>query len=247
MRILSVTLGLLFAFAPPVFAEQRLLVVADEWPPFSGRDLPNQGISVDVITAVLTRAGYDVTADILPWARIMDGSRQGDYDIVGSLFFDAEIAEYMTYADPFYQTQVKFVAQTGEDVSIGQYSDIAEYSVAVGDGFLYEERFDRDEALNKVVVTTTTQAMNMVAYGRVDVTLDSQEVLAHVTNVVAPDLKDRLIALPFVLAEHAVHMAVRTDLENSAEIVADFNRVLAEMKKDGSLDALLIKHDPNRG
>ena len=63
--------------ALPALAQKTLSIVADEWPPFSGQALPNKGISVDVISAVLIRAGYEVESKILPWARIMNGSRTG--------------------------------------------------------------------------------------------------------------------------------------------------------------------------
>lgn len=223
-------------------ANETLSVVADEWPPFSGASLPNKGISIDVITTVLTRAGYDVQAEILPWARIMNGSREDKYDVIGSLFFDAEIAEYMTYGDPFYQTSIKFVQRAGKAHDVSSLTALKPYSIAVGDGFLYEEQFDRSDDLNKVVVTTTLQAVQMVAHDRADLTLDSEEVINYALTHEASELAERVEILPHVLARHDVHMAVRSSLPQKDKLVADFNRVLAEMRGDGSLDALLAKH-----
>ena len=118
-------------------------------------------------------------------------------------------------------------------------------SIAVGDGFLYEENFDRADYLNKRVVTTTDQAVQMVAAGRVDLTLDSLEVLQHAIDAANPPIANRIELLPFVLAEHEIHMAVRQDLPQSEKVVLDFNRTLAEMRADGSLEALLSAHEPN--
>lgn len=223
-------------------AQTAVTVVADEWPPFSGAQLHNGGISLDVISTVLTRAGYDVTTQVLPWARIMDGSRRGEYDVVGSLFYDAEIASYMTYGDPFYATEVRFVRQAGSDHVVDGLPSLGDLSIAVGDGFLYEENFDRAENLNKRVVTTTFQAVQMVAYGRVDLTLDSVEVLEHAIDQADPPIDDQVEVLPYVLATHDVHMAVRNDLPNREGLVADFNRTLAQMRTDGTLTKLLAAH-----
>lgn len=233
---------LVFALNSWAMASDRLTVVADEWPPFSGADLPNKGISIDVITTVLTRAGYTVESEILPWARIMNGSRNDEYDVIGSLFFDDEIAAYMTYGDPFFQTNVKFVQRTGTSHDVSSLAALRPYSIAVGDGFLYEEGFDNATDLNKVVVTTTLQAVQMVAYDRVDLTLDSEEVIRYTLAQDTPELADRIEILSHVLAQHDVHMAVRNSLPHKAQVVADFNRVLSEMMADGSLDALLQKH-----
>ena len=223
-------------------AADRLSVVADEWPPFSGASLPGQGISIDVITAVLTRAGYNVDAQIVPWARIMNGSRNDEYDVVGSLFYDESIAEYMTYGDPFYQTSVKFVQRMGASHDVSSLTALEPYSIAVGDGFLYEEAFDRADHLNKVVVTTALQAVQMVAFDRVDLTLDSEEVVQYALKNGVADLTERVEIMPHILAQHDVHMAVRNSLPNKDKVVADFNRVLEEMRADGSLKAILAKH-----
>ena len=231
-----------WAFAPAACADAPITIVADEWPPFSGASLPNGGISLDVISSVLTRAGYDVTTEVLPWARIMDGSRRGDYDIVGSLFYDPEIATYMTYGDPFFTTEVRFVRPAGTGFEVDGLDSLRPYSIAVGDGFLYEEEFDRADHLNKVVVTTTMQAVQMVAFGRVNLTLDSVEVLNHSIDQASPPIRDQLEILPYVLAEHDIHMAVRNDLPGRADLVSAFNETLAEMRADGSLDALLRRH-----
>lgn len=233
---------LLLAFSGAAKADSTLTLVADEWPPFSGETLPGNGISIDVISTVLTRAGYQVKSEILPWARIMDGSRDGEFDIVGSLFFDNEIAAYMTYGDPFFTTEIKFVQQTGDKNDVSSLDALQPYSIAVGDGFLYEEKFDRATHLNKVVVTTTLQAIQMVAFGRVNLTLDSEEVVRYAIEVEDPTIAEKVELLPHVLARHDVHMAVRNSLPNKDDIVSDFNATLHEMRLDGSLDKLLEKH-----
>lgn len=224
-------------------ADGPVTIVADEWPPFSGSTLHNGGISLDVIATVLRRAGYEVSTQVLPWARIMDGSRRGEYDIVGSLFYDAEIATYMTYADPFFATEVRFVRQADKDHVIDGLASLGQLSIAVGDGFLYEENFDRAENLNKRVVTTMFQAVQMVAHGRADLTLDSVEVLNHAIAQADPAIDDQLEILPFVLATHDIHMAVRNDLLGKDQLVIDFNETLAAMRADGSLAALLKAHE----
>ena len=107
---------------------------------------------------------------------------------------------------------------------------------------MYEDSFDRADYLNKVAVTTAAQAVSMVAYGRADLTLDSVDVIEHIISVDDPALSERVAFAPGILASQKLHMAVRTDMEGSAQIVEDFNRVLAEMQADGSLRALLSRH-----
>ena len=236
--ILSAT-GLLPA---PVKA-QMITVVADEWPPFSGEKLHNKGISLDVITAVLKRAGYDVKAEVLPWARIMDGARSGEHDIVGSLFHDPELEQFMTYGDAYFETEVKFVQRKGGKLSYTTLDALRPHSIVVGDGFLYADDFDRADYLNKIVVITALQGVRMVAYDRADLTLDSADVIRHAIKTEAPDLGERVEFLSNPLATREVRMAVRNNLPGKDKLIAAFNRTLKAMRADGSLAALLARHD----
>lgn len=225
-----------------VHAGSEITVVADEWPPFSGSDLPNGGISLDVISSVLERAGYNVNTQVLPWARIMSGARNSEYDIVGSLFYDPEVEDFMTYGAPFYQTEVRFVQRSGAGHQIDGLESLGDLSIAVGQGFLYEDRFDRADGLNKVVVTTTLQGIQMVGHGRVALTLDSVDVVNYATSVQDPSIADRVEVLPYVLATHGIHMAVRDDHPGRDIVVRDFNATLRAMRDDGSLAEILARH-----
>lgn len=223
---------------------KTLTVVADEWPPFSGERLPGKGMSPDVIVQVLHRAGYQAKVAILPWARIMHGARTGtgNFDIVGSLFFDPELTELMTYSQPYVETDVRFVRRVGADVEFSGLDSLRPYSIAVGDGFLYEDKFDRASFLNKIVVTTALQGVQLVAAGRADLTLDSIDVVNYAVSVQDASLQGKVELIEGVLATHGVHMAVMRNVPNGAQIIADFNRALRDMRADGSLDHLIAKH-----
>lgn len=243
MRSIAATvLALSILWQPGSASADKLTVVADEWPPFSGAALPDQGLSLDIIRTVLERAGHEIEVAVIPWARIMDGARSGTYDIVGSLFYAEDLLDYMSYSDPYYTTEIRFLRKTGASQVYKSLDDLRPHSIAVGDGFLYSEEFDRADYLKKVVVTTTLQCVRMVAHGRADLTLDSEEVLRHALEKEDPSLQGLVEFLPLALASRGIHMAVRNDLPNRDRIIGDFNRMLDEMRQDGSYAALLAKH-----
>ncbi|MEP2474333.1 transporter substrate-binding domain-containing protein [Roseobacter sp.] len=135
--------------------------------PFSDEKLPSHGISLDVTRAVLNRAGCDVQIAILPWNRVVTGARNGDYDIITSLFHDPEMETFLNYSEPFFEAHVKFVRAIRSDTVFDGLSSLAPHSIAVGKGLLYNPAFDAADDLNKFEVTTTLQAVQMVAAGRV--------------------------------------------------------------------------------
>ncbi|MBT8154122.1 transporter substrate-binding domain-containing protein [Epibacterium ulvae] len=227
---------------PTLSSAETLKIVADEWPPFSGASLPSKGISLDVICEVLKRAGYQVETEVVPWARIMNGATSGQYDVIGSLFFDPALESYLTYADAFYETDVRLVQRSGAEHAYTSVDALRPFSIAVGDGFLYQDEFDRADYLNKVVVTTTLQAVQMVAHARVDLTLDSVDVVNYAVHSDDPTLNGRVEFAPGVLATQGIHMAVRNDLPNRDQVIQEFNTTLAAMRADGSLAKVLKKH-----
>ena len=243
MRFLVLTLLLLGSvFARPAEAETTITVVADEWPPFSGETLPNKGLSIDVITTVLERAGYSVQSEILPWGRIMDGARRGEYDIIGSLFLDEELQQFMTYSRPYFETRVKFVRRVGKTHTYSDLNSLRPYKIAVGEGFLYESGFDAADYLDKLSVTTTLQGLRMVAANRVDLTLDSEHVIEFLLQSDAPELTSLIEFIEPPIASREIHMAVRNSLPNQDKVVADFNEELQNLIDDGSLQQLLKRH-----
>lgn len=226
-------------FGTSAHADTPLRVVVDEWAPFGAESLPGGGISLSVITEVLNRAGYEVEGQIVPFARALSGARSGEYDIVGNLFYDTEMAQDLQYGDPYYQTTVQFIQQSGNDIALGALDDLYPFSVAVGEGYLYSDSFDSADNFRRVTVTTVEQGVRMVASGRVDLTLDSVDVLHYIFQVLDPSLQSQVDVLPYVLATQEIHMAVRRDLENVDQVIADFNATLAEMREDGSLENIL--------
>lgn len=233
-------------FAPPAARADNpvLTVVADEWPPFSGENLVGNGMSPDIIVHVLRRAGYQAKVSIVPWARIMHGVRTGkaDFDVIGSLFYDPELDGSIAYSESYIETDVKFVRRIGTDTDFDGLASLRPYSIAVGDGFLYEEQFDKADYLRKVVVTTALQGVQLVESGRVDLTLDSTDVIDYAIRVEDPSLQGKVEYLEKELATQAIHMAVMRSVPDGDQIVQDFNQALRAMRQDGSLDQLLTKH-----
>lgn len=241
-QLFSVLLALGLVLGASRASVAQLTAVADEWPPFSGSALPNKGLSLDIIQTVLERAGYKIETKILPWARIVDGARKGAHDIIGSLFIAEDMKPHVAYADSYYTTDVKFVRRVGGSQRFESLAGLRPYSIVVGDGFFYEKAFDTANYLNKIVVTTTLQGVQMVAHGRADLTLDSVEVVLHALRRDDPTLRGKIEFLPKPLASRDIHMAVRKNLPMRDKVIADFNRTLKAMKRDGSYATLLMKH-----
>lgn len=91
-------------------------------------------------------------------------------------------------------------------------------------------------------MTTTLQGMRMLAAGRVDLTLDSVDVVNYALRNDDPGLAEKIEFVPGVLVSQNIHMAVGNSVAVRDRIISDFNRIFGETREDSSLAELLRAH-----
>ena len=78
-RLPDIALLVALLLGEPAVAE-HLRLTGDSWPPFTDQNLPNNGLAVDLVSSALQRAGHTTEYVEVPWARVLRGLQQGDYD-----------------------------------------------------------------------------------------------------------------------------------------------------------------------
>src|SRR5947208_2390387 len=104
MKVLSIALAMLFSLGLSfsVAAQEQKLRIATEgaYPPFNYVDDAGHlaGFDVDIARAICSDLGEDCSLVAVPWAKIIDGLVNGDYDlIVASMAYTPERAERMEF------------------------------------------------------------------------------------------------------------------------------------------------------
>lgn len=223
-------------------AAESLRLAANHWPPFTDRSLPGNGLAADLVSTALSRAGYSSDYIEVPWARVIKGLQQGRYDVVLTAWYSAEREVYGQFSDTYLSNRIRFLQRRGSDIHFAQISDLYPYRIAVGRGYTYAPAFDNDTRLNKYEVTDFPLAANMVAAGRVALTVEDELVAHYLLNKQPARVREALVFLPTPLAETPVHILVRRSHPQHAQIVADFNREMAAMRKDGTYQQILQRH-----
>ncbi|MDX1269724.1 MAG: hypothetical protein R3311_20295, partial [Oceanisphaera sp.] len=52
-----------------------LYLASLEWPPYSGPDLPAQGVSVAIVRAAIEAMGHELVVEFFPWSRAVSMGR----------------------------------------------------------------------------------------------------------------------------------------------------------------------------
>ncbi|WP_260957565.1 substrate-binding periplasmic protein [Pseudomonas citri] len=221
---------------------QKLRLVADAWPPFTDSTLVNGGLATDIVSTALARAGYASDFEQVPWARAMLGIGEGRYDVLINAWYAEERTRIGQFSAEYLLNRVCFLKRKDDAIQFDNLQQLRAYPIAVVRGYAYGKDFDEDPLLQKVPVHNFAMAARMLAADRVKLTLEDEYVARYYLARESPKVRNALEFLPKPLSENSLHILVSLKNPEHEEIVAGFDRAIAEMKADGSYDRLLKAH-----
>ena len=221
---------------------EHLRLAGDSWPPFTDQRLPNSGLAVELVSTALQRAGHTTEYVEVPWARVLRGLQQGDYDVIVAAWYSAERTEFGQFSDPYLVNRIRFLQHRRSHIRYDSLADLRPYSIAVVRGYSYSSEFDADTSLSKVPVLEFAMGARMLAAGRVQVVVEDELVAQHYLNRELSEVRSGLEFLPKPLSENGLHILVRRSHPLHQQIVRDFNRASEVMREDGSYARIYQRH-----
>lgn len=213
------------------------------WPPFSGKDLPNKGFSNDLTKTALERLGHSVKVEVMPWARALEMTKRGTFDILPSVWYSKERANTLIYTDPIAKNKIVFIKEKGDPFTYESLGSLEGKTVGIVQGYDYGEKFlnadsfERDSA-NDIV----TNVRKMLA-GRVDLTLGDELVSRYAINEKLPGKADQVAFTDGALSSKDLHVTVSRKSGDAESLVENFNAEVEKMRSDGTYDEILERHD----
>ncbi|MBU2712829.1 substrate-binding periplasmic protein [Zooshikella harenae] len=240
---LSISLfSIVFSFVillSPAYCKE-LKFAATEWPPYSGANLKGNGFSPQLIKKIFSKNKDEVQILILPWARALKGTIEGDYDGLLDVWYSEERAQELNFSDPYMYNRIKFIKRTNSDITYNKFSDLKSYRIGIVRDYAYNKEFDASKEIAKISERTFAINFYKLLHHRIDLTLEDELVARHEIKKISPLLLKEVVFLPKVLSENKLHVAFSK--ENRA-LVEVFNSSLEKMQKDGSLLQLMLEHD----
>jgi polar amino acid transport system substrate-binding protein len=197
------------------------------------------GFDIDVASAVAKKAGIEVKFVNTPWEGIFNALNQGDRDmVVSAVTITDERKQTMDFSDPYFDAQQLIAVKANS--KIARFADLKKLKVGVQTGTT------GDEAVSKALGKTNTNikrfestplALKELESGGVDaVVADNGVVIHYVAN--NPGGKFKTVA-DKEFAPEQYGMAMK---KGNAELQAKINKGLAEIKADGTYDAIYTKY-----
>lgn len=220
-------------------AMAQLQLFTEEAPPMGySQDGELHGMSVDIVRELITRTGHDAQMRILPWTRAYHLAQRDADTAIFSTVRTAEREARFQWVGPILEGSARFYSLETRNLHI----DTLQAAAASGPLALPKQWYSYETLSNLGFenlygVPTARHMVTMLKHGRVqliatdDITLDA--VLA------TGDLRrDQVRAhLPFMHTAYYIAFSLKTD----PAVVERWREALAEMRQDGSYEAI-IRH-----
>jgi polar amino acid transport system substrate-binding protein len=229
--------------AAPAPAPAKVYVVGTDaaYAPFESQNEKGEivGFDIEVVQAVAKKAGIEVKFVNTPWEGIFNALAQGDRDmVVSAVTITEERKATMDFSDPYFDAQQLIAVKDSSKVA--KFADLKKLKVGVQTGTT------GDEAVTKLLGKTSTNikrfestplALKELEAGGVDaVVADNGVVINYVAN--NPGGKFKSISdKEFVPEQYGIALK-----KGNAELLAKINKGLADIKADGSYDAIYTKY-----
>ncbi|MEF7612328.1 basic amino acid ABC transporter substrate-binding protein [Aquincola sp. MAHUQ-54] len=197
------------------------------------------GFTIDVVSAVAQKAGFEVKFVNTPWEGIFNSLQQGDRDLLSSsITITEERKQTMDFSAPYFDA-VQLIAVKA-DSKVARFDDLKKLKVGVQTGTTGDEVVTKllgKTSSNVKRFESTPLALKELEAGGVDaVVADNGVVIHYVAN--NPDAKFKTVS-DSSFAPEQYGIAVK---KGNTELLDKINKGLADIKADGTYDRIYAKY-----
>lgn len=152
-----------------------------DWPPYTGDKLAGQGITSQVVKAVLEKAGHSASFKFLPWQRAVDTARS-DAAFVGYFPEYADPSSPCLFSAPIGHGPLGFAEPAAKPLAWSTLNDLKNSKIGVVSGYVNTAEFDKMVAAGELKAdpaSSDEQNLLKLANGRIDLAVVDQNVMQY--------------------------------------------------------------------
>ena len=209
-------------------------------PPFAyARDGGRIGLGVYpvLLKAVFDRLGVPLKLQAFPWKRALLELDRGIAGVGGIYKNEVRLLKY-DYSDPMFVERIAVYYNKNSPIKYNSIEDLYGKRVGVILGWSYGDDFDLARAYDQILVEPVVdveQNFEKLSRGRIDALL---AVVESGDSLLANGRYEDLVMAKTLLLANPAHLAFLKKAKQ-LPLIERFNKELAEMKKDGSLDKIV--------
>ena len=255
MKKTILLLLILFSFVSASEIKRPFIWVDDEdYKPMIYKDKNGKpaGIFNDIMSEIFKRLNIPLKKAVYPWKRTQKLVKEGKADAMVTVY-TKERQKFMIATEPiWYVNETLFFRRDNPKacklLKVNSFEELKDFTVTetIGSGWS-KEQFKKYGIKNIIWVPDTESAFNVLAKKRADVYFTSDiyalELLKQKQNPANPFYKDyqQIVAITPPFIKLPFRLLIRKD-SPYAKLVPKINKVLKEMKKDGTYKKIIQKY-----
>lgn len=220
------------------------LVTGDDYAPFTGKALPAGGMLTQVVRAALQRSNIDISLAWQPWNRGYLKTLRGDYDATFPYVRTPQREEAFLYSEPLFIAEQHIFSRAGEVIEIDDVPSMQGRRLCYPLGWqpppIIQQLLD-DGQLSRHSPAGLNECARLLLMNRDDFFISDRrlgETAVHLTGVPV----ERFRRSNSAINRSTLHLIVPRSHPQAAEIIAQFNLGLAQLRVSGDYQRLLDRH-----
>ena len=243
MRMGILIIALLTTTASLSTAE-TIKIATLNWEPYVGESLQDYGAHGAIVKEAFKRVGKDVEFSFYPWKRAYYIALKGESFLI-SASENKERRQIFHYSDPYDNAASYLIGlkKNGYEFN-GNLKDLASYRVGVLRGHYLVKLLQESGVETIEEVRTDNHNFKKLFSDRIDFMAMSKIPAIELLKK-DPTIGGTLAEIIFYeppLRENPIHLIGHKEMPESLEIISQFNKGLAQIKKDGIYDAIMKKY-----
>ena len=216
------------------------IVIATEggWPPYTYRDENNKLVGFDVEVGTLIAEKLGVKAEFVEtdWDSIIQGVESGRFDIAcNGVGYTEDRAKSMNFTEAYAYGYCVLVVRKDEE-GIKTFTDLKGKQTANTASSTYAAVAEGYGA-TVLPVTSLADTIELLVEGRIDATINSEDTIKDYMKE-HPDANIKVVARD--VGETFAIPSMKS--ERSEALIAELNRIIAELRSEGKLEELSLKY-----
>ncbi len=207
-----------------------------------------KGICYDIIMEMGKRTDIDVKIDVLPWKRALKMLELGSYDAAFPASITSGREKYAIFMnEPLYESKYGLFVKRGKEFQFNKIDDLTGKNIGIARGNAFTPEFEKAKKANRFTVddggNTIEQNFQKLIANRFDVYIVN--LMAGLDAVKQLKISNQLTVLPKGLGKGLpkyLMFSKNSKINDKKKIMQLFDRTIEEMKKDGTVDAIMEKY-----
>jgi len=237
-----IAIGVL-CFSTMAAAVETWKVSSLDWPPFSGKDLPEGGVGIAVLRAALKAEAIGLDVRFFPWTRAIQSAKNPSYAGFYPVWPE-DVQRGFSSSQVFFKSPVGFVEPVTRPLVWNNLRDLEGKTIGTVQDYGNTPEFMRlvqDGVIKTEIVLDDLTNIRKVAGGRIDAAFIDLHNLAYYLKHDARDLAPRVQANSTVIDDKFLVFAVNANFTND-QAVEILNRGLSKIDSEQIINDYFEKY-----